>query len=141
MVAPRFAIPILAVLVSIASGCSREQGAAATERPPVAVEVARAAPGDLEETIAVVGTLAPKFQGEIRAEYSGVIREVFVSEWVAVKKGAVLARFDTSEAESMVKAATAARLQAEVARHARGARAAEDRRAPRGGTRDAPEPR
>lgn len=97
------------------AGCSRSaDGAQAAERPPVAVEVSRVLPADIEESIAVVGTLTPKFQGEVKAEYSGTITDVFVTEWVHVTRGTLLARFDTREPESIVKAATAARLQAEV---------------------------
>lgn len=103
-----FALPLL-------WGCSRSSGEPAVgERPPVAVEISRVAAGDLEESIAVVGTLAPKFQAEVKAEYDGTITNVYVTEWVHVTKGTLLARFDTREVESAMKAATAARLQAEV---------------------------
>ncbi|HEY0592636.1 MAG TPA: efflux RND transporter periplasmic adaptor subunit [Thermoanaerobaculia bacterium] len=114
MVPSRPALAAIAVLLPLLAGCSKAPAAAATERPPVAVDVARATPGDLQESIAVVGTLAPKFEGEVRADFSGTIAEVLVSEWVPVRKGQVLARFDTREAESFAQAATAARLQAEV---------------------------
>ncbi|HEU5163736.1 MAG TPA: hypothetical protein VFV54_11355, partial [Thermoanaerobaculia bacterium] len=68
MVPSRSAALIAVVALALAAGgCSKAPAAAATERPPVAVETARVAPGDLEETIGVVGTLAPKFEGEIRA--------------------------------------------------------------------------
>jgi RND family efflux transporter MFP subunit len=104
----------LALFVPLVGGCSKSPAAAETERPPVAVDVARVAPGDLEETIGVVGTLEPKFEGEVRTDFSGTIAEVLVSEWVPVRRGQVLARFDTREADSYLQAATAARLQAEV---------------------------
>lgn len=98
------------------NGCGRASTGpvANAERPPVAVEVATAQAGDLAESIAVTGTLAPKFQGIVKAEYSGVIDRVFVSEWVRVERGTLLARFDTREAEAGLKAARASRMQAEV---------------------------
>lgn len=107
---------VIVLIAGIFNGCGpASTGPAATaERPPVAVEVDAVEAGDLAESIAVVGTLAPKFQGAVKAEYSGVIAEVFVSEWVQVARGTLLARFDTREAEASLKAARAARLQAEV---------------------------
>lgn len=116
MVPPRpLTLAAVALFIALHAGCSKDPAATATERPPVAVDVARVAAGDLQETIGVVGTLAPKFEGEVRADFSGTIAEVLVSEWVPVRKGEVLARYDTREAESYAQAATAARLQAEVA--------------------------
>lgn len=119
----RFTEPLLAALVAVAAlsplaACSRSSDGSektAAERPPVAVEVSRVAPGTLQERIAVVGTLTPKFEGEVKAEYSGTIAEVFVSEWVPVRKGQLLARFDRREIEAGVKAMTAARMQSAVA--------------------------
>lgn len=106
---------VLIVLAGLAAGCGPASTAPATaERPPVAVEAASVETGDLAEKVVVVGTLAPKFQGEVKAEYSGVIADVFVSEWVRVERGTLLARFDSREAEASVKAARAARLEGEV---------------------------
>lgn len=97
------------------SGCSRSGGASATaERAPVAVEVAPVFAGNLRETIDIVGTLAPKFQAEVKTEYSGTVTEVLVTEWVRVRKGTVLLRFDAREAEASAAAARAGLLQAEV---------------------------
>jgi RND family efflux transporter MFP subunit len=79
------------------------------------VEVAPVEAGSLRETIEVVGTLAPKFQAEVKAEYSGVVTDVLVTEWVRVAKGTVLLRFDAREAEASAQAARAGLLQAEVA--------------------------
>jgi len=70
----------------------------------------------------VIGSLAPKFQSEIKSEYAGIVTEVFVNEWVQVAKGAPLAQLDTREirvmlqkAEAGLGAARAGLLQAEVA--------------------------
>jgi RND family efflux transporter MFP subunit len=66
----------------------------------VAVETARIEKGDLNQAVAVVGTLSPKFEAAIRSEYSGVVTQVLVTEWVPVKKGQIMARLDSREAEA-----------------------------------------
>lgn len=93
-----------------------------TEKPPVAVEVAKVATSEIREGIQVVGSLSPKFETDVRSEYTGIVSEVYVAEWVRVKKGAPLARLDTRESEVLLqKAKTAVEvakanfLQAEVA--------------------------
>ncbi len=109
--------PILVALVLLlpAAGCSRANGKeGAAARPAVAVEVAPAVSGDLKESIEVVGTLAPKFQAEVKTEYSGTVTEVLVTEWVRVSKGTILLRFDAREAEAAAAAARASLLSAEV---------------------------
>ncbi len=102
------------------TGCSRMMDGKAEEarsggRPAVAVEVATANLGEVIETVDIVGALAPKFQAEVRTEYSGLVTEVYVTEWVRVKKGTPLARFDAREVEASLEAARAGLLQAEVA--------------------------
>jgi RND family efflux transporter MFP subunit len=103
------------VLLLPSGGCSRANGkGGAAVRPAVAVEVAPVVSGKLKETIEVVGTLAPKFQAEVKTEYSGTVTDVLVTEWVRVSKGTILLRFDAREAEGDVSAARASLLQAEV---------------------------
>jgi membrane fusion protein (multidrug efflux system) len=107
----------LAAALALA-GCSRDgEGktpAVAAERPPVAVDAVTAAPGELVDAIDVVGTLQPKFAADVKAEFTAVVDEVFVSEWVRVSKGTPLARLDTRDGETGVEAARAAVAQAEV---------------------------
>lgn len=111
----RFLVLALCAPLVALTGCSRTAGEPATaDRPPVAVEVAQVAPGNIKETIEVVGTLASKYSGDVKTEYSGTITDVYVTEWVRVSKGTLLARFDRREPEAILKAAKAARLQAEV---------------------------
>lgn len=107
---------VLATALLLAlTACSQQATEPVTsERPAVAVEVARVTPGEVKETIAVVGTLEPKFTGEVKTEYSGTITDVYVSEWVRVSKGTLLARFDSREVRAALEGATAARLQSEV---------------------------
>jgi RND family efflux transporter MFP subunit len=81
----------------------------------VAVEVAEAQTGEIIDSVEVVGTLAPKFQAEVKTEYSGIVTEVYVTEWVRVARGTPLAKLDSREVEAEVAAARASVLQAEVA--------------------------
>ena len=92
-------------------GCSRQDEATASQvskKPPVAVEVAALEPARLVEGIRVTGTLAPHAQAEVKTEILGLVREVFVTEWVWVEKGAPLARIDVAETEAQVRRAQAA---------------------------------
>jgi RND family efflux transporter MFP subunit len=104
-------------LALAAAGCKRAADAAAPEggRPPVAVETGRVTAVDLEEAVEVVGALSAKSAADVRSEYSGTVAEVFVTQWVQVKKGTALARLDTREANAGLESAKAALLQAEVA--------------------------
>ena len=87
----------------------------AAGKPPVAVSVVTIAVSPLEDGIEVVGTLEPKFSAEIKSEVTATVAEVFVTEWVPVKKGDKLARFDTSETEATIAALRAVEAQARVA--------------------------
>jgi len=109
------------------SGCSdkeegKDPGGKTTGRPPVAVEVNKVTLTDLTEGIDVVGSLSPKFSADVKSEYSGIVTDVYVNEWVRVKKGTPLAKIDTREMEILLQKARAAvemskanLLQAEVA--------------------------
>jgi membrane fusion protein (multidrug efflux system) len=78
------------------------------ERPPVAVETQKVAPSEITEGIDVVGTLTPKVETEVKSQILGLVREVYVTEWVSVKKNAPLARIDVSEIEALARKAEAA---------------------------------
>jgi RND family efflux transporter MFP subunit len=108
-------VVMASVTVLGAAACSPGGQQAAAEKPAVAVEVASVTAGELVETVAVVGTLKPKREATIQSEYSGIVREVFVTEWVPVRRGQPLARLDSREAETTLESARAALLQAEVA--------------------------
>jgi membrane fusion protein (multidrug efflux system) len=120
------AVGLLALSLGI-GGCSatgedKKQAAKVPERPPVAVEVARASSESITDGIDVVGSLSSKFGADVKSEYTGIVTEVCVTEWVKVKKGDPLARLDTREidvfvqkAKAAVEAAKANLLQAEVA--------------------------
>jgi membrane fusion protein, multidrug efflux system len=117
---------VLAALWIGVWGCSNgKEGGKGVEKaeaiPAVAVEAIPVQARDLIEGIEVVGSLTPKFEARLKAEYAGIVSEVYVTEWVRVKKGTPLAKLDTREIEAVVQKAQAAveigkanLLQAEV---------------------------
>ena len=114
-------------VVFLVAACSKggdaaKQATPEAARPPVAVETAMATAGVLTEGIDVTGTLAPKFEVDVKSEVAGLVSEVYVTEWVRVKKGDPLAKVDIREQEAFVKRTEAAlesakssELQARVA--------------------------
>jgi RND family efflux transporter MFP subunit len=89
---------------------------------PPAVETVPVTVADMSRGVDVVGTLAPKFEAEVKSEYLGVVTEIYVTEWVRVKKGTPLAKLDTREADNVERkmqanlaAARAGMLEAEAA--------------------------
>lgn len=100
------------------SGADKEQLA----KPPVAVESTIVKPSELLEYIEVTGNLEPKFSVDVKTQIPGLVKQVFVNEWVRVKRGQPLAMIDVSETEAQVKrgeagiaAARAGLAQARVA--------------------------
>ncbi len=105
-----------------ATGEDEKQAAKVAQRPPVAVEVTRVSSENITDGIDVVGSLSSKFGADVKSEYTGIVTEVYVTEWVKVKKGDPLAQLDTREidvvlqkAKAAVEVAKANLLQAEVA--------------------------
>lgn len=78
-----------------------------TAKPPVAVETHTASVSNLTDGIEVTGSLEPKFAVDIRTQIPGLVKQVFVNEWVRVKKGQPLIRIDLAETEAQVKRAEA----------------------------------
>lgn len=122
---PIFRLPgaalALAVCVVGTAACAKTAGngeapaaAATTGRPAVAVAVAPVAKSDLISAVEVVGSLAPKFSADIKSEVTGVVRAVYVTQWVPVRKGAPLAKLDTSETDAGLEALRAIVAQASV---------------------------
>jgi len=90
-------------------------GAPATaSKPPVAVTTAPVAFGTFQNAVEVVGTLAPKFSADVKSEVTATVIDVYVTEWVPVRKGDRLARFDTSEMEATIAALRTGESQARV---------------------------
>lgn len=116
---------VFLALAILPFGCSKSGDAkGAGGKPPVAVEVAKAAPADIVQGVEVVGSLSAKLQADVRPELAGIVTHVFVTEWVPVKKGSPLAQLDARELdlqqqrlEAAVEGARAAVKQAEVARN------------------------
>ncbi len=124
---PTLGVWLLAAWVAL-TGCSKSGGdpqadEASAGKPPLAVEVTKVSVADVTEGVDVVGSLAAKFGTDVKSEYAGVVTDVYVNEWVSVKKGTPLARIDTREMEILSQKAKAAvemsranLLQAEVSR-------------------------
>lgn len=99
-------------LLFVAVGCGKKQTPAV--KPPVAVDLAQAAPSQLEDGIEVTGSLEPKFATDVKTQLSGLVQEVYVTQWVRVRKGQALARIDASESEALAKRAEAGVLAAKA---------------------------
>lgn len=95
---------LLMAFLSLPSWASPIEGA----QEVVAVETFTASASVLTESIDVVGTLTAKRRADVKSEYAGIVREIFVNDWVAVKAGERLARLDGREPESILKRAGAA---------------------------------
>jgi RND family efflux transporter MFP subunit len=80
----------------------------------VAVSVAPVIVADLQDSVEVVGSLAPKFSADVKSEVTGTVTAVYVTEWVPVRKGARLAHLDTRESEAGIEALKALVAQAQV---------------------------
>ncbi len=121
------AFTILAAALLAAAACSSQgtstagtaQGAtvpvAEAGKPPVAVSVTPVAASSLEDRIEVVGTLVAKFSADVKSEVTATVTDVYVTEWVPVRRGDALARFDTSEIEATIQVLKAGEAQALVA--------------------------
>jgi membrane fusion protein, multidrug efflux system len=104
---------LIIFLGMVAGGCStqaddKKHPAKVAERPPVAVEVTKVRASEVTGSIEATGSLAYKFGADVKSEYTGIVTDVFVNEWVRVKKGDPLAKLDTREAEVVLQKAKAA---------------------------------
>jgi RND family efflux transporter MFP subunit len=121
-----FAILLLFVAQATQS-CRSSPGAeesqkAAAEPPKVTVDVSAVSWGEFTDELEVVGSLSPKFEGQVKSEYQGIVDKVYVTEWVRVQMGDPLAKLDTRETEvglqrakAQVEATRALLLKAQVA--------------------------
>ncbi|MGE4319215.1 MAG: efflux RND transporter periplasmic adaptor subunit [Deferribacterales bacterium] len=114
-------IVLLALIAVAVMRHKAPEKAVTAEQDATAVEVMTAETKKIESYIDATGSLTAKYSADVRAEASGVIREVFVSDWVAVKKGQALARIDSEElraaagrAEASVKTAQAQYMEAKT---------------------------
>lgn len=94
------------------NGCSKKQETVA--KPPVAVELAAVVLAELTEGIAVTGNLEPKFSADVKTQIPGLVKEVYVTQWIRVRKGQPLARIDVAETEAITRRAEAALVSAKA---------------------------
>ena len=98
----------LCLLLAAAAGCSgKSEAQPAAGAPPIAVETLSVRGADLVDGIEVTGVLAPKVEAEVKTEIPGLVKELYVTEWVRVRKGQPLARIALAETEALVKRAAA----------------------------------
>ena len=121
MIASLRSLLFILPLLFLGSACSNNDQTSPAEKPAIAVETAVATPAPLVNAIPVTGTLTARRMAEVKTELAGLYREVYVTEWVEVRKGQPLARIQASETETAVKrgeagvaSAKAALLQAQV---------------------------
>ena len=114
--APAVVLVLTAAGALVGAGCGGPAAdkAPAASRPPIAVTVTPVASADLQESVEVVGSLVPKYAADIKSEITGTVVEVYVTEWVPVRKGDRLARLDTSETDATIEALKATVAQAKV---------------------------
>ncbi|MEI6703018.1 MAG: efflux RND transporter periplasmic adaptor subunit [Deltaproteobacteria bacterium] len=96
--------------VALLFACGKGEAPKTSEqsaKPPVAVESATAKISALTEGIEVTGSLEPKFFADVKTQIPGLVKQVFVTEWVRVKRGQPLARIDLAETEALSKRAEA----------------------------------
>lgn len=100
--------PLMLLAAFLAAGCNGDsQASKPAGKPPVAVETMAVTPADLETSIQVTGTLAPKQVSDLKSEYAGIVSAVLVDQWVRVKKDQPLARLDVREPQVLVNKAAA----------------------------------
>ena len=103
---------IMIAALALLAGCSKKQEVAV--KPPVAVELAATSAADLTEGIEVTGTLEPKFSADVKTQIPGLVKEVYVTQWVRVRKGQPLARIDVAETEAITRRSEAAVVSAKA---------------------------
>ena len=101
---------IISMMACCLLSCNRSEASKQPEqsaKPAVAVEIITAALSDLTDSVEVTGSLEPKFSVDVKTQIPGLVKQVFVTEWVRVRKGQPLARIDVGESEAAVKRAEA----------------------------------
>lgn len=102
------AVAVLAVaVIAVISGRKKDKQEEVKADNGISVETSVVNPQVVESYVDATGNLTAKYSADVRSEVSGNVREVYVKDWVKVKKGELLARIDSDEI-----AATAARARA-----------------------------
>lgn len=98
------------IMVGLLVACGQDDSKKSKDqsaKQPVAVDVQVATLSSLTEGIDVTGSLEPKFSVDIRTQIPGLVKQVFVNEWVRVHRGQPLVSIDVAETEAQVKRAEA----------------------------------
>ncbi len=106
---------VVVAVIAFLSGRKQEKVQEVNADGGIAVETSVVKAQTVESYVDATGNLTAKYSAEVRSEVSGKVREVYVKDWVKVRKGELLARIDSDEI-----AATAARAKA-AAENARAA--------------------
>lgn len=107
-------ISAFAVLIASlsAAGCRSEPAQAAPDAaasvPVIDVPVVKAAAADIEASLEISGTLAPRTRVAVKPRLPGMIEQIFVDIGDAVTEGQTLATLDRREIDAQVDAAVAA---------------------------------
>jgi membrane fusion protein (multidrug efflux system) len=114
----RFVIPAFFAAAVAAhlpmAGCGQKKTAAAFTPPPVPVEVAEAARGDVKETLHALGTVEAEEQVKVTVEIDAIVRALPFEEGRLVRKGQTLAVLDDTELRAEARRAAALRDQARL---------------------------
>lgn len=107
---------LVLLVVAVIAGVTLRQFVRPAGKPePAAAAVAEFLPEDLaaattqtlEQLLPITGTLAPLAEALVKAKLAGELSEIKVREGEAVRRGAVVARIDTTEVSARVAARSA----------------------------------
>lgn len=99
-------LAVIAITTSLA-GCGAKKEHKIVAKPAVTVELAIAAVSSLTDAIDVTGSLEPKNAVDVKTQIPGLVKQVFVNEWVKVAKGQPLLKIDIAETEALTRRAEA----------------------------------
>jgi len=113
-------VPALLLAVAAVSGCQAPEATArATQGPPEdqaeQVPVVAVAVGDIESTLEISGTLAPRSRVPVKPRLPGALERVLVDIGDAVSVGQMIATIDRREIDAQADAAVAAVAVAKAA--------------------------
>ncbi|MBE0654633.1 MAG: efflux RND transporter periplasmic adaptor subunit [Bacteroidales bacterium] len=96
---------IIIAIASLASCNQRPEEKNQALKNPVKINIVRIGSDSLSIPVLCTGTLSSKTQANLGFLTGGIIRQIYVSEGAAVKKGQLLARLDMTEIDSRAKQA------------------------------------
>ena len=113
---PWIAVSSVLILSSslVAAGCSSSTGVEAAPEttaaavPVIDVAVVKATTGDIESSLEISGTLAPRSRVAVKPKLPGTIEQILVDIGDAVREGQTIATLDRREIDAQADAAVAA---------------------------------